>query len=54
VAEAVGRYAEKCERLPVNREVSAELEKLARQEGVSRREYLDRLLRKVLAIKKPG
>jgi len=50
IAAAVGRYAGKNERLPVDREVSTELEKRARLEGISRREYLDRLLRKALNL----
>jgi len=54
VAAAVGRYAGKNERLPVDREVSTELEKRARLAGISRREYLDRLLRTALGIKKLG
>lgn len=50
IAAAVGRYAGKCERLPVDREVSTEFEKRARLEGISWRDYLDRLLRKVLSL----
>jgi len=50
IAAAVGRYAGKNERLPVDRAVSTELEKRARLEGISRREYLDRLLRKALNL----
>ena len=50
IAAAVGRYAEKNERLPVDRELSEELGKRAELEGVSRRELLDRLLRKALQL----
>lgn len=48
IAAAVGRYAGKNERLPIDRRISEELEKRARLEGISRREYLDRILRQTL------
>jgi len=50
IAAAVGRYAGKNERLPIDRRISEELEKRARLEGISRREYLDRLLKKALDL----
>jgi protein gp37 len=48
VSGAVARYAGKFERLPVDRDLAAELEERATKEGLSRKEYLDRLIRKAL------
>jgi len=50
VASAVSRYADKFERLPVERSIAVALEERARKKGISRKEFLDRLLRRSLGL----